>query len=64
MAKMLSRQYIGIEISAEYVTLAEKRLLATNVPLFGQGRGLTPPAPDGGDSAPSQNEMFANVDEP
>jgi len=25
MAKMLSRQYIGIEISPEYVTLAEKR---------------------------------------
>jgi DNA modification methylase len=34
MAKMLSRHYIGIEISPEYVTLAEKRILATNVPLF------------------------------
>jgi len=64
MAKMLNRHYLGIEISPEYVTLAEKRLLATPVPLFGQGRGLTPPAPDGGDSAPSQNEMFANSSEP
>jgi len=54
MAKMLSRHYIGIEISPEYVSLAEKRLLATPVPLFGQGRGLTLPAPDAGDSAPSQ----------
>ena len=54
MAKMLSRQYIGIDISPEYVTLAEKRLLATNVPLFGQGRGLTPREPDNGESAPSQ----------
>lgn len=66
MAKMLSRQYIGIEISPEYVTLAEKRLLATNVPLFGQGRGLTLPAPDGGDSAPSQAlstpDMFSAIE--
>jgi len=54
MAKLLSRQYIGIEISQEYVSLAEKRLLATNVPLFGLGRGLTPREPDNGDSAPSQ----------
>ena len=54
MAKMLNRHYIGIEISPEYVTLAEKRLLATPTPLFGLGRGLTLPAPDGGDSAPSQ----------
>lgn len=46
MAKMLSRQYIGIEISPEYVTLAEKRLLATNVPLFSIGRGLTKREPD------------------
>ena len=52
MAKMLNRHYIGIEISPEYVTLAEKRLLATPTPLFGLGRGLTLPAPDGGDSAP------------
>jgi DNA modification methylase len=34
MAKMNSRNYIGIEISPEYVTLAERRILATNVPLF------------------------------
>jgi DNA modification methylase len=34
MAKMNNRNYIGIEISPEYVTLAEKRILATNVPLF------------------------------
>jgi len=52
MSKMLSRHYIGIEISPEYVTLAEKRLLATNVPLFGQGRGLTKRAADGGNAAP------------
>jgi site-specific DNA-methyltransferase (adenine-specific) len=54
MAKVLSRHYIGIEISQEYISLAEKRLLATNVPLFGLGRGLTPREPDNGDSAPSQ----------
>jgi DNA modification methylase len=34
MAKMLSREYIGIEISPEYVSIIEKRLLATDVPLF------------------------------
>ena len=54
MAKMLNRHYLGIEISPEYVTLAEKRLLATPVPLFGQGRGLTPREPDKRDSSPSQ----------
>ena len=66
MAKMLNRHYLGIEISPEYVTLAEKRLLATPVPLFGQGRGLTLPAPDGGDSAPSQTlstpDMFSAIE--
>lgn len=66
MAKMLNRHYIGIEISPEYVTIAEKRLLATPVPLFGQGRGLTLPAPDGGDSAPSQAlstpDMFSAIE--
>ena len=66
MAKMLNRHYLGIEISPEYVTLAEKRLLATPVPLFGQGRGLTLPAPDGGDSAPSQvlstPDMFSAIE--
>jgi site-specific DNA-methyltransferase (adenine-specific) len=31
MAKMLSRQYIGIEISPEYVALAEKRLRDLNI---------------------------------
>jgi len=54
MAKVLSRHYIGIERVKKYVSLAEKRLLATNVPLFGLGRGLTPREPDNGDSAPSQ----------
>jgi len=53
-AKILSRHYLGIEISPEYVTLAEKRLLAPPVPLFGQGRGLTPREPDKRDSSPSQ----------
>ena len=66
MAKMLNRHFLGIEISPEYVTLAEKRLLATPVPLFGQGRGLTLPAPDGGDSAPSQSlstpDMFSAIE--
>jgi site-specific DNA-methyltransferase (adenine-specific) len=65
-AKMLNRHYLGIEISPEYVTLAEKRLLATPVPLFGQGRGLTLPAPDGGDSAHSQAlstpDMFSAIE--
>lgn len=54
MAKTLSRHYIGIEREPKYVSIAEKRLLATNVPLFGQGRGLTPREPDNGESAPSQ----------
>ena len=66
MAKTLSRHYIGIEVSSKYVSLAEKRLLATNVPLFGQGRGLTPREPDGGDSAPSQAlstpDMFSAIE--
>jgi hypothetical protein len=66
MAKVLSRHYIGIEISQEYISLAEKRLLATNVPLFGLVRGLTLPAPDGGDSAPSQAlstpDMFSAIE--
>lgn len=66
MAKMLSRHYVGIEISPEYAALAERRLLATPVPLFGQGRGLTLPAPDGGDSAPSQSlstpDMFSAIE--
>ena len=56
-AKELSLHYIGIEISPEYVTLSEKRLLATNVPLLGQGRGLTQRAADGGNVA-AQNELF------
>ena len=34
MAKMLNRHYIGIEISPKYVSLAERRVLATLVPLF------------------------------
>jgi site-specific DNA-methyltransferase (adenine-specific) len=66
MAKMNNRHYLGIEISPEYVALAERRLLATPVPLFGQGRGLTLPAPDGGDSAPSQAlstpDMFSAIE--
>lgn len=37
MAKELSRQYIGIERVPKYVAIAEKRLLATNVPLFPTG---------------------------
>jgi len=51
-AKELSRHYIGIEISQEYISLAEKRLLATNVPLFVQERGLTQRTADGGNVAP------------
>jgi len=46
MAKEFSRHYIGIERVPKYVSIAEKRLLATSVPLFGQGRGLTPREPD------------------
>ena len=46
MAKVLSRHYVGIETSNEYVSLSEKRLLAAPVPLFGLERGLTPLAPD------------------
>jgi len=34
MAKVLSREYVGIEISKEYIHLAEQRLFATNPPLF------------------------------
>jgi site-specific DNA-methyltransferase (adenine-specific) len=66
MAKILSRHYIGIERVPKYVSLAEKRLLATNVPLFGQGRGLTLPAPDGGDSSAPQAlstpDMFSAIE--
>lgn len=56
-AKILSRRYIGIEVSPEYVALAEKRLLDTPVPLFGLERGLTQRAADGGNVA-AQNELF------
>lgn len=38
-AKELSRNYIGIDISKEYVELSEKRILATNVPLFSFEKG-------------------------
>ena len=66
MAKTLNRNYIGIDISPEYVLLAEKRLLTIPSPLFGQGRGLTLPAPDGGDSAPAQAlstpDMFSTIE--
>lgn len=65
-AKELSRKYVGIEISIEYVQLIEKRLAATSVPLFSMGRGITLPAPDGGDSAPSQAlstpDMFSAIE--
>lgn len=53
-AKELSRHYIGIERVPKYVKISEKRLLATSVPLFGLGRGLTPREPDKRDSSPSQ----------
>jgi site-specific DNA-methyltransferase (adenine-specific) len=38
-AKMLNRRWIGIEISPEYVAIAQKRILATPVPLFSLGAG-------------------------
>ena len=63
MSKMLSRHYLGIEISPEYVALAEKRLLTTNVPLFVQERGLTQRAADGY-AASQQSDFFAVGDEP
>ena len=56
-AKELSRQYVGIEISLEYVELINKRLAATSVPLFSMERGLTPHAADAGDS-PAQQAFF------
>jgi len=53
-AKELQRQYIGIEISPEYVKeIIIPRLAATNTPLP-MGRGLTQREPDKRDSAPSQ----------
>ena len=59
MAKLLNRHYIGIEVSAEYVALANERLAQVE-------RGLTLPAPDGGDSAPSQAlstpDMFSAIE--
>lgn len=59
MAKLLNRHYIGIDTSAEYVALANERLAQVE-------RGLTPPAPDGGDSAPSQAlstpDMFSAIE--
>jgi DNA modification methylase len=36
---MLNRRWIGIEISPEYVAIAQKRILATPVPLFSLGAG-------------------------
>jgi len=59
MAKLLNRHYIGIDTSAEYVALANERLAQVE-------RGLTLPAPDGGDSAPSQAlstpDMFSAIE--
>ena len=59
MAKLLNRHYIGIDTSAEYVALANERLAQLE-------RGLTLPAPDGGDSAPSQAlstpDMFSAIE--
>ena len=43
MAKLLNRHYIGIEVSAEYVALANGRLAQVE-------RGLTQREPDGGKS--------------
>ena len=59
MAKLLNRHYIGIDTSAEYVALANERLAQVE-------RGLTLPAPDGGNSAPSQAlstpDMFSAIE--
>lgn len=35
VAKRMGKEYIGIEVSPEYVKLAEKRILAAPMPLFG-----------------------------
>ena len=48
MAKILGREYIGIEVSAEYIHLAERRLLATNPPLFAGAGYNTASTPTGG----------------
>ena len=59
IAKLLNRHYIGIDTSAEYVALTNERLAQVE-------RGLTLPAPDGGDSAPSQAlstpDMFSAIE--
>ena len=59
MAKLLNRHYIGIEVSAEYVALANGRLAQVE-------RGLTLPAPDGGDSSAQQAlstpDMFSAIE--
>lgn len=52
MASLLKRHYVGVEISAEYVALAEKRLAQ-------YWRGLTPLALDAGDS-PRQQALFSS----
>jgi DNA modification methylase len=48
MAKILGREYIGIEVSAEYIHLAERRVLATNPPLFAGAGYNTASTPTGG----------------
>jgi len=39
MAKLLNRHYIGIEMSTEYVTLAENRLAGDPAPLHSEEQG-------------------------
>jgi len=65
VCKMQFRNFLASEINSERADTARLRLLQTQPPL-GLGRGLTLPAPDGGDSAPSQAlstpDMFSAIE--
>jgi len=60
-----NRFYIGCEINPDYVSLTKRRLSKVQ-PVLPQGKRTTPPAPDGGDSAPSQAlstpDMFSAIE--
>ena len=64
-AFQLGRNYLGIEIDPKIVELSLARLHNSQPPLLAVG-GLTLPAPDGGDSAPSQSlstpDMFSAIE--
>ena len=66
IAKKFQRNFIAFEINPERASQAMERVLSTTItPVLLEG-GLTLPAPDGGDSAPSQTlstpDMFSAIE--